>query len=149
MRKILLSLTGILMLQLSPSSHAGGVDLNVILAGEIQPGVYGRVELGNAPRPQAVYAHPRVVEHRYVRQEPIYLYVPPEHARHWDRHCRYYNSCGRPVYFVRSVEYEPGFNMREYHRRHEHHDHDHYNDDRHDHDRYDHDDDHGHGHRHH
>ena len=146
MRKILLSLTGILMLQISPISHAGGVDVNVILAGEVQPGVYGRVELGNAPRPQVVYARPRVVEHRYIREEPIYLHVPPEHARHWDRHCRYYGACGRPVYFVRSVEYEPGFNRREYDRR-EHEHHDHHDDDRHDHDRHDHDDDHDHHYR--
>ena len=66
--------------------------------------------------------------------EPIYLHVPPGHAKNWRKHCHEYNACNRPVYFVKSAEYEPGY-------RPDHHDHGHYHD--HDHDR-DHDHDHGH-----
>ena len=35
-----------------------------------------------------------------VQQPPLYLYVPPGHAKDWGKHCYRYNACGRPVYFV-------------------------------------------------
>ena len=40
---------------------------------------------------------------------PVYLHVPPGHAKNWSKHCQRYNACGRPVYFVKSEEYEPGY----------------------------------------
>jgi hypothetical protein len=123
MRKYLLLISGLLALQTAPSAFAGDLGINVILSGEIKPGVYGQVQIGNSPRPAVVYDSPRVVvvDKRYAREEPIYLHVPPGHAKHWDKHCREYNACERRVYFVRSEEYEP-----EYQREHEHHeDHDH------------------------
>ena len=76
------------------------------------PGVYGRVEIGGAPPPPVYYPRPVVIVRpapRVVVEEPIYLHVPPGHARNWSRHCRAYGACGRPVYFVRSREYEPGY----------------------------------------
>jgi len=33
--------------------------------------------------------------------------VPPGHAKNWAKHCHRYDACARPVYFVRSAEYEP------------------------------------------
>ncbi|GGY64978.1 hypothetical protein GCM10011613_05980 [Cellvibrio zantedeschiae] len=121
MRKYFLSLSALLMLQAAPQSFAGDLGINVILSGEIKPGVYGEVQIGNAPRPVVVYDQPRVivVDKRYVDRAPIYLHVPPGHAKHWDKHCHEYHACERRVYFVRSQEYEP-----EYQREHEH-DHDH------------------------
>jgi hypothetical protein len=86
--------------------------VNVIVGGEISPGVYGRVEIGNAPPPPVYYPQPVVIVRpppRAVVVEPIYLHVPPGHAKHWAKHCRKYDACGRPVYFVRSAEYEPGY----------------------------------------
>ena len=82
---------------------------NVVIAGEVQPGVYGRVEFGNMPPPPLVYAQPVVIvrERRYY--EPVYLHAPPGHAKNWGKHCHKYNACNRPVYFVKSVEYEPGY----------------------------------------
>ena len=110
MRKILLTMTTLLLLPNS-TVFAGDLGINVILAGELQPGLYGQVEIGNAPRPAVVYEQPRVivVEKRYARAQPIYLHVPPGHAKHWDKHCSEYHACNRPVYFVRSEEYEPGY----------------------------------------
>jgi len=35
-----------------------------------------------------------------VQQPPLYLYVPPGHAKNWGKHCGRYNACARPVYFV-------------------------------------------------
>ena len=91
-------------------AHAGA-NVNVIVGGEISPGVYGRVEIGSAPPPPVFYPQPVTIVRppRAVVVEPIYLHVPPGHAKHWSRYCRRYDACGRPVYFVRSAEYEPGY----------------------------------------
>ena len=122
MRKLLLTS---LLAALSSGAFAGDLGINVILSGEIQPGVYGQVEIGNAPRPRLVYERPRtvVVERRYIHAEPVYLHVPPGHAMHWEKHCQAYHACGRPVYFVRSEEYEPEYQRRQ--NRDHHHDDDH------------------------
>jgi hypothetical protein len=67
-----------------------------------QPGVYGRIELGNFPPPPVVYAQPVLIAPPavVVQQEPLYLYVPVVQQRQWGRHCARYAACGRPVYFV-------------------------------------------------
>ena len=79
-----------------------GVSINID-----QPGLYGRIDIGNLPQPQLVYAQP-VVIHRApvaVVQQPIYLHVPPGHAKHWSKHCAEYKACGQPVYFVQDDWY--------------------------------------------
>ena len=67
-----------------------------------QPGVYGRIDIGNRPLPTDVYAQPIVVAPNPVAvvKQPIYLYVPPAHQVRWSRHCGAYADCGQPVYFV-------------------------------------------------
>ena len=98
----------------SLSAHAGEPVINLSIGGEISPGVYGQVQFGNAPPPPVLYNEPRII----VRQppnvvvQPIYLHVPPGHAKNWAKHCREYNACNRPVYFVKSREYEPGYHER-------------------------------------
>jgi hypothetical protein len=88
---------------------AGEPTIHVSVGGEVSPGVYGRVDFGNAPPPPVVYAQPVVIvkQPRPVAVQPVYLHVPPGHARDWGKHCRHYDACGVPVYFVRSQEYEP------------------------------------------
>lgn len=117
MRKFLFGMGGLLLLQATGAS-AGDLGINVVLSGELAPGVYGQVELGNRPPPPVVYATPVIIraEPRYARAAPVYLHVPPGHAKHWDKHCAEYNACGRKVYFVKSVEYEPEY-QREHHYR--------------------------------
>ena len=68
-----------------------------------QPGVYGRVDIGNYPQPRIVYQQPVIIVQSpvAVQQQPIYLYVPPGHQKKWSKHCARYNACGQPVYFVR------------------------------------------------
>lgn len=89
---------------------AADVDLRVILSGEIAPGVYGRVDFGTAPPPPVLYAKPIVIAPLPGPPVgPVYLHVPPGHAKNWKKHCHRYNACGRPVYFVKSAEYEPGY----------------------------------------
>lgn len=96
---------------IAPSAHAGDVSVGVTITGEIVPGVYGRVDLANRPPPQLVYAQPVVIERPPPRVivEPVYLHVPPGHAKNWSKHCHEYHACNRPVYFVKSAEYEPGY----------------------------------------
>ncbi len=88
---------------------AGDLNLHVILSGEVAPGVYGQVQIGNEPRPPVVYAQPMVIEPQPVQLAPVYLHVPPGHAKNWHKHCHEYNACNRPVYFVRSAEYDPNY----------------------------------------
>ncbi len=68
-----------------------------------QPGVYGRIDIGDVPQPALVYAQPMIIAPPpvYVERRPIYLYVPPMHQQDWRRYCGHYYACGQPVYFVR------------------------------------------------
>ena len=92
-------------------AHAD-VDIGVAIKGEVAPGVYGRIDLDGRPPPTLVYAKPVIIERPRARAEvvePVYLHVPPEHARAWRMHCREYHACNRQVYFVKSVEYDPEY----------------------------------------
>lgn len=69
-------------------------------------GFYGRIDLGDAPRPRILYRDPIVVDRVVVQAAPpIYMRVPPGHARKWSKHCGKYNACGQPVYFVHNDWY--------------------------------------------
>ncbi len=92
---------------LSPA-QAADVDVGVSI-GISQPGVYGRIDIGRFPQPQVVVAQPVIVQRpvRVVQPlEPVYLWVPPGHRKHWHKHCREYGACGVPVYFVRHDWYD-------------------------------------------
>jgi hypothetical protein len=99
--------------------RAGDLSVNVILSGQVAPGVYGQVQLGNDRPPPVVYTQPMLIESQPRPPPPVYLHVPPDHARNWRKHCHEYNACNRPVYFIRSAEYEPGFDRARYDREHE------------------------------
>jgi hypothetical protein len=131
---------------------AQGVSVSAVISGPVVPGVYGQVVIGNAPPPPVVYQQPTIVEPAPVvvgapPLQPIYLHVPPGHAKDWRRHCHEYHACNRPVYFVRSAEYEPGFDRGRWEREHGH-DHDHGDHDHGDHDHGDHEHDHDRDHDH-
>ena len=68
-----------------------------------QPGVYGRINIGDVPRPALILQQPVLIAapRVAVRREPVYLYVPPAHQQNWRRYCGRYEACGQPVYFVR------------------------------------------------
>jgi hypothetical protein len=70
-----------------------------------EPGVYGRIEIGSQPPPPVLYPQPVMVARPVVvvQQPPLYLYVPPGHAKRWDKHCHRYNACARQVYFVQET----------------------------------------------
>ncbi len=88
--------------------HPRGADVGVRASGEVAPGVYGRVDIRNRPPPPVVYTQPMIIVGQ-PRVAPVYLHVPPGHAKNWSKHCHKYDACGTPVYFVRSQEYEPGY----------------------------------------
>src|SRR6202521_1912378 len=73
-----------------------------------QPGFYGRIDIGNLPEPRVIYAEPVVIQRAPMGEvrEPIYLHVPQGHERNWRKHCRQYNACGQPVYFVHDDWYQ-------------------------------------------
>lgn len=97
-------------LALFASTAALATDVNVIVGGEIKPGVYGRVEIGTQPPPVVVYPRPVIIAPAptsvVVAPQPVYMHVPPGHAKKWSKHCYKYNACGQPVYFVKGPEYE-------------------------------------------
>ncbi|MFA5081130.1 MAG: hypothetical protein WC474_01125 [Hydrogenophilaceae bacterium] len=70
-----------------------------------QPGFYGHIDIGGFPPPQLIYAQPVIVERVPMRRPPIYLRVPPGHAKHWRKHCHEYHACGERVYFVQDGWY--------------------------------------------
>ena len=84
---------------LAPAMATTSVGVSIDIA---QPGMYGRIDIGNYPPPRVVYAEPIVIARPVYRveQAPVYLYVPPGHQRNWGKFCGRYNACGQPVYFV-------------------------------------------------
>ena len=89
------------LLGLGGGAHAEAY-VNATVGGELAPGVYGRINIGNAPPPPLLYAEPVIIQRPavVVPRAPIYMYVPPGHAKNWSKHCARYNACSQPVYFV-------------------------------------------------
>lgn len=72
-----------------------------------QPGFYGQIDIGDYPQPQVIYRQPRIIELGIPEDRPpVYLRVPPGHAKNWGKHCRKYNACGERVFFVRDSWYQ-------------------------------------------
>lgn len=70
------------------------------------PNFYGRIDIGSGgARPVLLYPDPVVIAPSSGRYAPVYLRVPPGHAKDWKKHCRKYDACGRPVYFVKDDWY--------------------------------------------
>jgi len=103
----------------SGSALAADVGVSISVG---QPGFYGRIDIGEFPypAPRVIYREPIIV-HRHIVEtyEPIYLRVPPGHAKYWSRYCDRYHACGRPVYFVQERWYRDDYvpYYHEYHNR--------------------------------
>jgi hypothetical protein len=88
------------MFAMAAAAAAADVGVSVTVN---QPGLYGRIDIGNLPPPQVIFAQPMLVQPvvpGVPAPEPIYLHVPPGHEKHWRKHCAKYHACDRPVYFV-------------------------------------------------
>jgi hypothetical protein len=91
---------------LATSAFATDVGVSVSVS---QPGLYGRIDIGNVPQPPVlIYPQPVIIapQRVAVQQQPIYLHVPPGHAKDWAKHCGKYNACNQRVYFVQDQWYE-------------------------------------------
>ncbi len=101
-----LALAGTTLLGALGSAHAADVFVNATVSGVLAPGVYGRIDIGGAPPPPVLYPQPVLIARPAVAvavpPPPLYLYVPPGHAKNWAKHCGKYNACGQPVYFVKT-----------------------------------------------
>jgi hypothetical protein len=88
----------------SLSLSASATDLGVsVTVG--QPGFYGHIDIGNMPHPEVINPEPVLVHSTRTPGKPIYLRVPPGHAKHWDKHCAEYDACNRRVHFVKEDWY--------------------------------------------
>lgn len=81
-----------------------------------QPGFYGRLDIGDFPPPALIYRQPMTVMPVGPGAAPVYLRVPPGHAKNWRKHCHRYDACGVPAYFVTdrwyTREYVPRYEYR-------------------------------------
>ncbi len=100
-----LSLACLIALGISAPVHAADVGVSISVG---QPGFYGRIDIGNVPPPAVMYPQPMIVQPAPVAvvRQPIYLHVPPGHAKDWRRHCARYAACNQPVYFVQDSWYQ-------------------------------------------
>lgn len=103
------------LLAASGSALAADVGVSISIG---QPGFYGRLDIGDYPYPppRVIYGSPIIVHRHVDMYEPLYLRVPPGHAKHWSRFCGRYDACDHPVYFVRDDwyrnEYVPAYRDR-------------------------------------
>ncbi len=95
MKTFILSLAAAAALWL-PQSASAQNSSNVI--GELA--YYGLLELAGLPQPQLLYPDSVIIRRTQAVRSPVYLRVPPGHAKNWSKHCGRYNACSRPVYFV-------------------------------------------------
>lgn len=100
------SLSVVLVLMIaSVAGCASPRSVGVSASGEFAPGVYGRVDVRDRP-PPLVYPEPMIIVAFSQEVAPVYMHVPPAHAKRWSMFCHRYHACDVPVYFVKSKEYE-------------------------------------------
>lgn len=104
----------------APAEVAQSAEVDVLISIG-HPGFYGRLDVSGYPPPRVLYRRPMVIEHDATNRPPIYMRVPPGHAKDWQNHCRAYNACGEQVYFVQdnwyNHEYVPRYQERHGNRR--------------------------------
>jgi hypothetical protein len=113
MKKLIAALALTSIAVAAPAFSAVGVSIHIA-----EPGFYGQLDIGGF-QPRVIYREPIVVHRRYAALAPLYLYVPREHSRDWNRYCNRYDACARPVYFVRDDWYRDVYVPR-YRERHAH-----------------------------
>lgn len=116
LKKILLPGLFTLSALLVPQAQARDVSISV--QGQIQPGVYGQIQVGQPAvrvyhQPvyqQPVYQQPVYVHHDYAPQrvyvQTILVQAPRKHRKHWKKYCHHYGACQQRVQFV-EMDYRP------------------------------------------
>lgn len=108
------------------STSSLAADVSISLHGQVQPGLYGAVTVGDR-HPTVIYHEPVRVYHPepvyYERHystshyapvvvQPIIIHAPKKHRKHWKKHCHQYHACGREVRFVEVYD-APRYHSRE------------------------------------
>jgi opacity protein-like surface antigen len=113
MKRLLIAATIVAATLSAPASAQVSVSIG-------QPGFYGRLDIGGFPPPPLLFPEPVMIQPVPVGRPPLYLRVPPGHAKNWHRYCRRYGACGERVYFVQDNwyrhEYAPRYQERHGHR---------------------------------
>ncbi|NOT83368.1 MAG: hypothetical protein HOP02_01015 [Methylococcaceae bacterium] len=99
---ITMALAAITVTTFSTAVFAADVGVSLSIG---QPGFYGRLNIGGYPQPQVLYRQPIAIERVPMNRPPIYLRVPPGHAKRWKERCHDYNACGERVLFVQDRWY--------------------------------------------
>lgn len=98
--------------------HAQATEVSVSVQGQIQPGLYGQIQVGPPAITviqQPVYRQPVYVKSTYARpvyvQQPVYVQpilvqASKKHRKHWKKYCHHYGACQQQVQFV-EVDYRP------------------------------------------
>jgi len=105
----------VLLLAALAAAPVFGADVNVsVTVGD--PRFYGQIDVVGYPQPQLVYPEPVIVQPAPAGGgvQPIYVRVPPGHAKDWKKQCKKYKLCGQPVYFVQDTWYTQVY-VPEYH----------------------------------
>ena len=65
-------------------------------------GIYGRLDLVKFPKPELINDQPVLIDKSSKRAstKTVFVHVPPGYERHWQFHCKTYDSCNVPVQFV-------------------------------------------------
>lgn len=101
--KLLILAATVAVLNTASIAQAADVGVSVSVG---EPGFYGQIDIGDFPRPILVRPQPIIIQRPVgVVYEPIYLHVPPGHAKRWGQYCGRYGACSRPVYFVQDRWY--------------------------------------------
>ena len=105
MKPLLAPLALALCLPFSLTVEAADVGVSIQIS---QPGVHGRIDIGQYPQPVLVQRQPVIIVREVQREpvQPVYMWVPPGHRKNWRKHCGHYNACGVPVYFVQDGWYQ-------------------------------------------
>lgn len=98
MKKLLIAAV---LMSAAAGSMAQTVDINLG-----NSGYYGQLDLLNLGKPPVIYQKPMWIDQTVPNQgQPVYMRVPPGHAKKWDKHCARYNACGQRVLFVQDSWY--------------------------------------------
>lgn len=71
-----------------------------------EPGYYGPIVVDDSyPKPRLMFSDPQVIDEAHRTGRPLYLHIPPGHAKDWEKHCKHYDACHQPAYFVEDSWY--------------------------------------------
>jgi hypothetical protein len=78
MKRFLITAALVAVVSFNTSAFAADVGVSLNIG---QPGFYGRLDMNNYPQPRVLYRQPMRVERGSRNRPPVYMRVPPGHAR--------------------------------------------------------------------